>query len=69
MPRVYSVKPALTLKGRKFRGLRGWAGKPSHPPFTDFPIVAYVFAAAFDVISYTAVKSDSGSQVSSLAHD
>jgi uncharacterized membrane protein len=69
MPRVYSVKPALTLKGRKFRGLRGWAGKPSHPPFTDFPIVAYVFAAAFDVISYTAAKSGSGSEVSSLAHD
>jgi uncharacterized membrane protein len=26
-------------------------GRPLHPPLTDFPIAAYVFAAAFDVIS------------------
>jgi uncharacterized membrane protein len=26
-------------------------GRAWHPPFTDFPIAAYVFAAAFDVIS------------------
>jgi uncharacterized membrane protein len=25
--------------------------RPLHPPLTDFPIAAYVFAAAFDVIS------------------
>jgi uncharacterized membrane protein len=25
--------------------------RPVHPPFTDFPLAAYVFAAAFDVIS------------------
>jgi uncharacterized membrane protein len=25
--------------------------RPFHPPFTDFPVAAYVFAAAFDVIS------------------
>jgi uncharacterized membrane protein len=50
--RLFSIKPGLTFRGRRFRGVRGWAGKPSHPPFTDFPIVAYVFAAAFDVISY-----------------
>src|SRR3954452_25272752 len=52
MTRKFSIKPAITLRGRRFRGGRGWAGKPSHPPFTDFPIVAYVFAAAFDLISY-----------------
>jgi uncharacterized membrane protein len=69
MARLFSVKPPITLKGRKFRGVRGWAGKPSHPPFTDFPIVAYAFAAAFDVISYIAAKSGSGYRVSSLAHD
>ena len=45
-------QPSITFKGRKFRGVRGWAGKPTHPPLTDFPIAAYVFAAAFDVISY-----------------
>jgi len=31
--------------------VRGWSGKPLHPPLTDFPIVAYVLAAVFDVIS------------------
>ena len=49
--RRYSVRPTLTLKGRKFKGLRGWAGKPFHPPLTDFPIVGYVLGAVFDVIS------------------
>ena len=49
--RRFSVRPVLTLRGRQFKGLRGWAGKPLHPPLTDFPIAAYVLAAAFDVIS------------------
>jgi uncharacterized membrane protein len=47
----FSVRPTLTLKGRKFKGLRGWDGKPTHPPLTDFPIAAYILAAAFDVLS------------------
>ncbi|MGH9133525.1 MAG: DUF2231 domain-containing protein, partial [Ilumatobacteraceae bacterium] len=47
----FSVRPVLTLRGRTFKGLRGWAGKPLHPPLTDFPIAAYVLAAVFDVIS------------------
>ena len=50
--RKFSVRPTLTLKGRTFKGLRGWSGKPLHPPLTDFPIVAYVFAAGFDVVSW-----------------
>lgn len=25
--------------------------RPAHPPFTSFPIAAYVFAAAFDIVS------------------
>lgn len=49
--RKFSVRPVLTLKGRTFKGLRGWSGKPLHPPLTDFPVTAYVLAAAFDVIS------------------
>ena len=49
--RKFSVRPVLTLKGRKFKGARGWAGKPLHPPLTDIPIGAYVLAAVFDVIS------------------
>jgi uncharacterized membrane protein len=54
--RRFSVRPALTLKGRKFKGLRGWSGKPLHPPLTDLPIAAYVLAAVFDVISAVAGK-------------
>ena len=50
--RTFSFRPAFTLRGRKFKGLRGWAGKPFHPPLTDVPIGAYVLAPAFDVISY-----------------
>ena len=49
--RKFSVRPAITLRGRAFKGLRGFAGKPFHPPLTDFPIAAYVFGAVFDVIS------------------
>jgi len=52
----FSVRPTLTLKGRSFKGLRGWSGKPAHPPLTDFPIAAYVLAAAFDIISAVAGK-------------
>jgi uncharacterized membrane protein len=49
--RRFSFRPSITLRGRTFKGLRGWAGKPSHPPLTDIPIAAYLFAAAFDLIS------------------
>jgi uncharacterized membrane protein len=69
MPRIFSVKPSITLKGRKFRGVRGWSGKPSHPPFTDFPIAAYVLAAVFDVMSYVSYVAGKGTDVSSAAHD
>jgi uncharacterized membrane protein len=39
------------MRGRTFKGLRGWAGKPLHPPLTTIPIGAYVIAAVLDVIS------------------
>src|SRR5256885_4633164 len=51
MPKRFSVRPSLRMRGRTFKGLRGWAGKPLHPPLTDFPVAAYVLAAVFDVIS------------------
>jgi uncharacterized membrane protein len=41
----------LKIGGRKNKGLRGFAGKPFHPPLTDVPITAYLFAAVFDVLS------------------
>jgi uncharacterized membrane protein len=49
--RKFSVRPTLTLKGRTFKGLRGWSGKPLHPPLTDFPVAAYILVAVFDVMS------------------
>jgi uncharacterized membrane protein len=49
--RKFSVKPTFTLRGRTFKGLRGWSGKPLHPPLTDFPIAAYILAAVFDVVA------------------
>lgn len=64
MARLFSIKPAMTLKEREFRGLRGWAGKPLHPPLTDFPVACYVLAALFDIISCF-----SGSEHQSTAHD
>ena len=50
--RKVSFRPALTIRGRKFNGLRGWSGKPLHPPLTDVPIGAYMLVAVFDVISF-----------------
>ena len=50
--RHFSFRPALTFRGRTFKGLRGFSGKPLHPPLTDVPIGAYVIAAAFDVVSF-----------------
>jgi len=54
MTRRFSIKPTLTMRGRAFKGLRGFAGKPSHPPLTDIPIAAYLLVALFDLVSYVA---------------
>ncbi len=50
--RTFSFRPSLSFKGRKFHGLRGWAGKPLHPPLTDVPVGAYMVAAVLDLISF-----------------
>ena len=49
--RHFSFRPSLSMSGRENRGLRGLAGKPFHPPLTDIPIAAYLFAAVFDIVS------------------
>ena len=49
--RHFTFRPTLTMKGRTFKGLRGWSGKPLHPPLTDVPVTAYLFVAVFDVLS------------------
>ncbi len=58
MARLFSIRPTLSLKGRRFQGVRGFTGKPFHPPLTDFPIVCYTLAAVFDLISYFSASSD-----------
>ena len=50
--RHFSFMPALTLSGRKNKGLRGLAGKPFHPPLTDVPVGAYTVALVLDVLSF-----------------
>jgi uncharacterized membrane protein len=49
--RHFTFGPPLSIRGRKWKGPRGWAGKPFHPPLTDVPVTAYMFVAAFDVLS------------------
>lgn len=50
--RHFSFRPGLSIRGREFRGLRGFAGKPFHPPLTDVPIGAYVIAPVLDILSF-----------------
>lgn len=66
MPKIFSIKPALTMRGRKFKGIRGLAGKPFHPPLTDIPVACYFLVAVFDLISYVAYMRD---ETSTVAHD
>ena len=52
MARLFSIGPGISMKGRKFKGLRGFAGKPFHPPLTDLVVGAYFFFGIFDLISF-----------------
>ena len=52
--RHFTFRPTVTMKGRTFQGLRGWSGKPLHPPLTDVPVTADLFVAVFDVLSIAA---------------
>jgi uncharacterized membrane protein len=59
MARLFSIRPTWSFKGRRFRGfLRGFSGKPFHPPLTDFPIVCYSLAVVFDLISIVSDHTD-----------
>ena len=58
MARLYSIRPTWSMKGRRSQGLRGFTGKPFHPPLTDFPIACYSLAALFDLISFFSDASD-----------
>lgn len=67
--RLFSIRPGITFRGRPFRGIRGWAGKPTHPPLTDFPIACYVLAAAMDVVSFVAARGNPRDRPGAVAHD
>lgn len=46
--RTLSFRPSLPIRGRAFKGLRGWAGTPPHPPLTDMAGGAAVLAIDVD---------------------
>ena len=50
--RRFSFRPPLELRGRKFKGLRGFAGKPFHPPLTDVTVGAYTIAPVLLLIAF-----------------
>jgi uncharacterized membrane protein len=60
MPRLFSIRPVLRIRGRKFKGLRGFAGKPFHPPLTDIPVACYFLIGIFDLISFLRKDAASG---------
>jgi uncharacterized membrane protein len=47
----FSFRPAFSVRGRSFFGLRGWDGAPTHAMVVHFPIAAYVLAAVLDIVS------------------
>ncbi len=50
--RRFSFRPALELRGRKFKGLRGLSGKPFHPPLTDVTVGAYTIGPILTVVAF-----------------
>lgn len=44
----FALGSTFSLRDREFLGLRGWDGKPLHPPLTDLPIGAYIIAFLMD---------------------
>lgn len=56
--RRFSFRPPLELRGRKFKGLRGLAGKPFHPPLTDVTVGAYTIAPILLIVAFLFKNSD-----------
>lgn len=52
MRRRFSFQPGLGVRGRKFKGLRGFAGKPLHPPLTDVTVGAYTIGPILTLIAF-----------------
>jgi uncharacterized membrane protein len=49
---MFSFRPGLEFRGRKFKGLRGFAGKPLHPPLTDVTVGAYTIGPVLAIVSF-----------------
>jgi len=50
--RRFSFQPALDVRGRKFKGLRGLSGKPFHPPLTDVTVGAYTIGPILLILAF-----------------
>lgn len=50
--KTFSFRPAFELRGRKFKGLRGFSGKPFHPPLTDVPVGAYTIGPVLSIVAF-----------------
>lgn len=62
--RSFSTGGAFRLRGRrKYGGLRGYEGKPIHPPLTDIPIGAYIIAPILDIIAFAGRNQSWGYEV------
>lgn len=61
--RRFSFQPGLEFRGRKFKGLRGFAGKPTHPPLTDVTIGAYTIGPILSLIGFLFEDSSWASDV------
>lgn len=50
--RRFSFRPPLEFRGRSFKGLRGFAGKPFHPPLTDVTTGAYIVGPLLLIVAF-----------------
>ena len=50
--KTFSFRPAFELRGRRFKGLRGYAGKPFHPPLTDVVVGAYTIGPVLSLLGF-----------------
>lgn len=63
----FTTGSTFKFRGRKFYGLRGFKGKPFHPPLTDLPVAAYVIGPIFDLLAFIGRDAEWGSRLHSAA--
>lgn len=65
--RKFSFRPALEMRGRKFKGLRGLSGKPFHPPLTDVTVGAYTIGPILEIVAFVSRSSSWASDLHKAA--